>query len=289
MKYDEYQESKQHGAPDFPLQLYSLDKIHPQYVMPLHWHKEMEIILVKEGTLHLYLNNLHHCLQQGDIAFVNCKELHRAIPSNCRYQCLVFDLRMMLKRSSQLYASYIEPLLLSDRSIEPLVAPSDELLAESIHSLFSVVEKQQPYYEMSTMSKLFEIFALLYQQDKVRKTVAQTKHISQTRRIAELIRWIEANHAEPLTLRQLANQSGLTTNYLCRIFKEYTGKTPIEYINALRIDHVCHDLRWEQKNITEAALSNGFNDISYFCKVFKKHMGISAGQYLKENAASSVG
>ena len=44
MKYTEYREAKKHGRDGFPLQYYYIDKKHPQYVMPLHWHREIEII-----------------------------------------------------------------------------------------------------------------------------------------------------------------------------------------------------------------------------------------------------
>ena len=108
------------------------------------------------------------------------------------------------------------------------------------------------------------------------------KAVSKANIIAEIINWIDANHREHITLERLAQQSGLTPNYICRIFKEYTAKTPIEYVNAVRIENVCRDIALGGKNITEAAMDNGFNDISYFCKVFKKQKGVSAKEYLEK-------
>jgi AraC-like DNA-binding protein len=67
--------------------------------------------------------------------------------------------------------------------------------------------------------------------------------------------------------------------YLCKIFKAYTGKTPSQYINSVRIENACTEMKQTDKSITQIALENGFNDISYFCKVFKKHKGISAKKY----------
>ena len=97
-----------------------------------------------------------------------------------------------------------------------------------------------------------------------------------------MINWIDNDYKEHITLDLLSKKSGLSPNYICRIFKEYTSKSPIEYVNAVRIENVCRDILLGEKNITEAAMENGFNDISYFCKVFKKHKGISAKEYLQK-------
>ena len=281
MRYMEYNEKKQHGMKDFPIQLYVVEKDHTEYIMPLHWHKELEIIRVVSGKLELYVNNVLHTLTEGDIAFVNCKNLHRGQPHRCKYECIVCDLAMMVKRSSEVYSSYINPIIMGDLSIDSLVKADSSKLYDCINNLFDILEKVPKYYELSTMSELFSIFEQLYKHDMIKQSNPSKKTFSQSNMIADLVSWIDENHSEHITLELLAKKSGLTPNYLCRIFKEYTSKTPIEYVNSVRIDNICHDIKWGQKSITEAALDNGYNDISYFCKVFKKHKGVPAKKYME--------
>ena len=50
-------ESKQHGTPDFPFGYYRVDKNHPSFHIPFHWHTEFEILLVRSGRFSLTLNN----------------------------------------------------------------------------------------------------------------------------------------------------------------------------------------------------------------------------------------
>ena len=65
MRYMEYNEKKQHGIKDFPIQLYVVGKDHSEYVMPLHWHKELEIIEpVQEREENIELREL--CLLNFD-------------------------------------------------------------------------------------------------------------------------------------------------------------------------------------------------------------------------------
>ena len=75
----------------------------------------------------------------------------------------------------------------------------------------------------------------------------------------------------------------MNEKYLCRFFKDYTSRTPIDYINNLRIEAACHELTSGDMTITEAAIECGFNDISYFSKMFKKYKGITPREYSKAN------
>ena len=80
---------------------------------------------------------------------------------------------------------------------------------------------------------------------------------------------IEQNYTEHITLEQLASVAKTDSKYLCRFFKEYTGNSPIEYVNRLRVERACLCMAAGYDSLTAAALDNGFNDISYFCKIFK--------------------
>lgn len=282
MRYSEYNENIQRGRPDFPIQLYRVDKSHPQYIMPLHWHNELEIIKVFSGTLDLFINNAKYSLLAGDIAFVNCKFLHRAEPFKCKYECIVCDLSMMIKKSNDIYSAYINPIMLSNFVINPIMHYDNSKLYKNINLLFAILENESQYYELSIMGDLFIIFEQLYSSNKISRIITSKRNLGQTGTITELIKWIEHNYKEHITLDLLSKESGFTPNYLCRIFREYTGKTPIEYVNYIRIEKICYEIKWGQKNITEAAMDNGYNDLSYFCKVFKKQKGISAKKYAQE-------
>ena len=282
MKFSELNENKQRGRPDFPIQLYKVAEQSPNYVMPLHHHKELEIVRVRKGTLHLYLHNVRHELTRGDVAFISCHGLHRADPVSCEYDCAVCDLSLLTKRGSDRCSSYIYPIATGELAIEefPLLTPK---LEEHLDRLFEALNAEKEYHELVVSGALFSLFATLYEEKRISPVQNGKGGIPQERTVAALVHWIDHHYAERFSLDDLSAEAGVTPNYLCKIFKDYTGKTPMEYANAVRVEHVCHELRWGQKNVTEAALSCGFNDISYFCKVFKKQKGMSAKAYLKEN------
>lgn len=278
MKYLDYNEKRQHGDPDFPIKLYYTNEHSDRYLMDPHWHKELEIIRILSGEFDIYINNNHHLLKSGDIAFINCKFLHHGTPKNCEYQCILCDISMMARKNHKIFTSYISPIINCESIITGVFSPDNSVLYNTVLNLFTTLEAHNDYYELSTLTSLFLIFELLY-RNKIIEKIVTPKVLTQANTIAQIIHWIDLNFTEHITLEILAKKAGMTPNHLCKIFKEYTGKTPTQYINSVRIDNACAEMKQTDKSITQIALENGFNDISYFCKVFKKHKGISAKKY----------
>lgn len=71
----------------------------------------------------------------------------------------------------------------------------------------------------------------------------------------------------------------MSPSYLRHLFREQTGKTLTEYITELRISEAKKLLRSTDDSILSIALAVGFNDQSYFSKVFQKSVGTSPSRY----------
>ncbi|HHX36494.1 MAG TPA: helix-turn-helix domain-containing protein [Clostridiaceae bacterium] len=97
--------------------------------------------------------------------------------------------------------------------------------------------------------------------------------------IYKSLQYIDANFQKPISLDDLANHVYLSKSYVSKLFKENVGCTFIEYLNKVRIEHSCDLLLTTDQPISEVALQSGFEDRSYFSKVFKRIMGLTPGQY----------
>ncbi len=281
MKYTEYKEAKQHGSPAFPIQYYDVDEEHPHYEMPLHWHSEFEILRVKRGRLHLYLNNCEYILDAGDTAFIGSGTLHRAYPVSCAYECAVFDLKLAVGQSGSRVAEILRPVLTSEAELEP-ICPAAE---EAAGALLDVISEQPPYYELEVVSLVAKVLYLLHESGCVRTRSHERKRFAHRRAVLTLmIDKIEREYTTKITLSDLAAMSQINEKYLCRFFKEFTGQTPIDYINRLRVDRACYEMSVNWLNVTEAAYECGFNELSYFSKIFKKYKGMTPGQYRSQFA-----
>jgi len=140
MRYAEFIEKKRHGSPDFPIQYYFINSDHPQYIMPAHWHNELEIIRVQKGYFNLFLNNTQYTLSEGDIIFVECGCLHRGIPENCIYECIVFDLNMLIRNANDVAERYISPLIGSSAGINCLLTRDNNVFYSTVSALFSAMK-----------------------------------------------------------------------------------------------------------------------------------------------------
>ncbi len=91
--------------------------------------------------------------------------------------------------------------------------------------------------------------------------------------------YIQQHITEPITLYMLAQAAGYSPWYSVRIFKELTGKTPFEYIRALRLSRAAVKLRDENTRIIDVALDFVFDSHEGFTRAFSKQFGISPSNY----------
>lgn len=95
--------------------------------------------------------------------------------------------------------------------------------------------------------------------------------------------YIEQYITEPITLYMLASVAGYSPWHAARVFKEYTGKTPFEYIRALRLSRAAIQLRDnENVRIIDIALDFAFDSHEGFTRSFSKQFGISPQRYSKK-------
>ena len=277
MKNLQYREERRHGAPDFPVQYYRIDLEHPRYEMNLHWHREMEIVRVLRGELSLYLDNAEYLLCEGEVAFVGSSVLHRATPRDCLYECVVFDLNLFVRNSPGRVGEYALSALAGEIENRPISGEHE--LIRAVEALFSALATAGAYHELKVYSAIADVLYLLYLTERVHKTAH--KHAGRRQSMTLVLDWIENNYTDHVSLSELARVAGSNEKYLCRFFKEYTGNSPVDYINRLRVERACLSMAEGDKSITDAALDCGFNDMSYFCKIFKRYKGMTPREYCR--------
>ncbi len=107
---------------------------------------------------------------------------------------------------------------------------------------------------------------------------------TQNQRIAPVITYIEQHYPEPLFLDTMAGLCGLSEAYLCQLFKKSTGMRIFEYIQQTRVRH-SKALLLEMPDLPAHTIGEmcGFNNSSYFNRIFKKVEHISPGEFRKQN------
>lgn len=100
-------------------------------------------------------------------------------------------------------------------------------------------------------------------------------------KLDEVTDWLYNHFTEEIDIKEVAALIGVTPEHFCRIFKEYTGKRPFEYLTQLRIDMARNLLSHSDKTVAEIAAETGYSDVCYFIKKFRESEGVSPGKYRK--------
>lgn len=285
MRRLEYLEKRPRGTAEFPIELYRLSPESERYVMQCHWHLEYEIIAVREGRLSLMLDERRVVAEAGDVVLLPEGTLHTGTPSSCAYDCVVFSRELISERGC---GGAIRELFRRLPRRDVISQSEHPSLCDTVRRLISVLEARESADERSAANAAEAIaVGLIYQFFGEamslgcfsERAVEGKRHTEQLKRV---IGYIEANYREDITLSALAAAAGLSAKYLCRIFSQLTGKSPVEYLNEYRIERACAMLSDTELSILDIGYSCGFNDQSYFIKIFKKQKGVPPGVYRKE-------
>lgn len=92
---------------------------------------------------------------------------------------------------------------------------------------------------------------------------------------------IRMHCGEPLGIKEMARRCGLSERHFFRLFKERTGQTFAEYVQAVRMNEACRLLRDTDLKIMSVAEAVGYRDTDSFYRVFKVMTGYTPGQYRK--------
>ncbi|NLK21251.1 MAG: response regulator [Epulopiscium sp.] len=131
-----------------------------------------------------------------------------------------------------------------------------------------------------TASKLKETMERINKKftEKDNKTIVEEKRYSPA--ISAIVRDINDNYAQKINLEDYADKFKMSPEYISRIFSKELGVTFSNYLTRFRIDKAKELLIDTNYKIYEIACMVGYNDVQYFCRVFKKVSGISAKEYI---------
>lgn len=111
---------------------------------------------------------------------------------------------------------------------------------------------------------------------KKRQEVMTNQYVERCKKL------IVSKRLETIDLEELADEVGISREYLSKLFKQYEGIPVTEYILNIRIEAACNMLKYSDRQVREIADYLSFGSLSYFSRIFKKKTGVSPQQYRKD-------
>lgn len=285
MSYTTFREDRKHGTSDFPFAFYDVNPQHPRYNMRYHWHTEYEIIHVMKGKFELTVDDREYTLSSGDSALVGSGMLHGGYPSDCHYQVLVFDMEKLI-HDNPIFHEELKSFITVSCFINEYFPARQEDLSNAIATLLQPFLARKNGYKLAVISAWFNLIEkILSEPSYTANFYIESSNQKKILKLKSALQFISNNFREKISLDDIAAKADMNTNYFCKVFKEVTHKSPMDYLNCYRIEMACEQLLMGNKNITDVALNCGFNDTSYFVKVFRKYKNTTPGNYPKVDIA----
>lgn len=273
-----------HRTVDLPIACYHTSiKENSNGYIPLHWHDELQLVVVTNGKVRFHVNNETVIVHEKNGVFINSGSLHMAesLPHlNSRYICLNVDPSFLLPQ--ELFATYVRPYIQAT-NFPYLYIGADEAWGKNIIdctlSIHRSIEEQPPYYEIDVTTKVMAIWKLLI-SNGLQLEYDQNK-MMQNRRVKGMLQWIHNHYEESISLDDIAKVGQLSRSECCRYFKRMLKTSPLQYVTDYRIQKSLPLLQQPNATVTDVAYQVGFNSTSYFIARFRKVMNMTPLAYKK--------
>ena len=291
----EYEEKEKHGTAQFPVGLHKLEYPADTDVMfYVHWHQEFEFLVLTEGKVLFTIEDRKYVMNPGDIVFINSNDLHMAkniCGGVCSFYAIDFSYHVLNEDIHSIFSKkFIRPIL-NDKYVFPEFMPVSEDedkcwqkdIRNYLHEIGECPEHELEPFELMIRSRILAIWDIL-DKNCVRAQKDNDIESRYSERLEPVISYIKENYAYEITLGELAAILPMSEGQFSRVFKQTMKLSPIQYLMRYRILQSCKLLQDTEKKIGEIANLSGFNNISYFNRVFLNTIGCTPKEY-RENSS----
>ena len=274
---------------DYPIEISCLNFTQADpLLIRWHWHEEIELEYIVSGQVYVTCEEENILASQGDLVYINQNVRHFITPvqtDGCLlYSIVVHPTFIFGFGQLELEKKYIAPVL-HDSALKHIHitkdSPDYENYLSEIREILSLNDLKEDGYELLTKSVLLRIWYQLYKMSTtlVSGSVPKTA-VQDEQRVKQAILYIQEHFMETVTLEDIAGSIMVSKSECCRCFKRTLNTTPFEYLMKYRIMESTKRMhRKPQESISEIAGSVGFNNTSYYNKIFRKYMDCTPTEY----------
>ena len=232
---------------------------------------DFQLIYLKEGKGEYIINGQNYCISKGDVLLYKpFEEQTYTVFSDC---------------NSEMYWIHFTgtgiPKLLKSTGIwlkRCINIESSTLFHENIVKIIQQMQMKQNGYELFCNAYLTEIIA------ELARYCLQTNGTQAPKKYEKLIpalNIINSRLNDMSSVDDYASMCYIDRYYFIRLFREYTGVSPIQYRKNIKMNAALCLLSDTSLNICEISRILGYNDQLYFSRIFKKNIGVSPYEYRK--------
>lgn len=252
---------------------------------PWHWHREVELFYIEQGSLEYYTPQGKMTFPAGSGGIINSNILHMTEQSEGEDRTIqklhIFDASLVGGRAGSLVEQkYIRPFITSS-AIEIIgFYPQHEECSEILERIRQSFEiKQEEFaYELKLGEVLSGIwYRILEISDKAHQEKKKSNKTNE--KLKMMLIFIYEHYDEKISVKEIAEAAYISERECFRSFRENMRMTPVEYLNGYRLQMACNLLANSKESITSISNACCLGSSSYFGKVFKENVGCTPCEY----------
>ena len=284
-EYQNYHETKSHTTSEFPYNTYlcsiPMDFSH----VPLHWHEELELIVIKKGRGIVSVDFHKRTVTSGDIILIRPGCLH-AIGQDqghsMEYENIIMKPDLLTSGKDDICArEFIDPFMKGKMAYETFLTPAVSFyqdLSECIRQIDLLCAVRPIGYRLGIKSLLFRFFFLLITNQEELKRTQTESGMKSLEKMKMVLKYVEEYYAESVTVGDMAELTFYSKSHFMKFFKRHMGMGFIAYLNDYRLTMAERLLKTTDDSVIEIAQQCGFDNLSYFNRLFKRKYGQSPGK-----------
>lgn len=258
---------------------------------PVHFHDDLEVVYVLEGSVGLKNGYYNYLLKQGDIFILNDREIHSFTKTD--EENMVMMLQMNLSYFSNYYGNLKNNFFVTDMHDDD---ESLDVLRNILGRIMMEVLEKGYGYEHKVIESTHNLLACLL-SDFQYFAMDDGKYINETKnkankvlagRLRRITDYMYENYTRKLTLNEIADREHLSIYYLSHVIKEATGLSFQDLLSFIRVEESEKLLLGTNKKIGAISEEMGFSAVRYYIKHFKTWFEMHPQEYRKKYTDKTI-
>ena len=277
------------GETKFPFSMYASSG-DGMLIAPRVHSDSMEILEVLFGSIRVKIGTETVEARAGDFIYIPPTLVLRvdALEEHTSIRGMIFDASILTANMDNfdneiLYMFYLQSK--NKINIFNSFHPIYPVLAKYMQESYDEYISKDVCYKLPIRANIYIIMTSLLRFYCGSKNESDRIVYHNVLRLRPVIEHIADNFCKKIYVESLADMINVSPDYFTRMFKDSIGKTPIEYINGLRVNRALKLLFTTDLPMSEVAEATGFSNPNYFNKTFKQYMNTSPLAYRKASKA----
>ena len=250
-------------------------------------HKtSMEIVEVTSGTVMVQIGTELVAAAEGDFLYIPPAMTFRvdAATDYAAVRGMIFDMSIIEANlenfdSEVFYMFYVQSK--NKITVFGTEHPVNPTLKRFMKESYDEYSEKEICYKLPIRANIYQMMTALLRYYCGSKNELDRMIYHNVLRLRPVISYIDEHFREKIYIEELSAMINVSPDYFTKMFKESIGKTPIDYINGMRVNSAMALLCTTEMSMTEIAEAIGFCNPNYFHKIFKQYMMTSPLAYRK--------